>query len=677
MVDFQVAIDGPAGSGKSSISNLVATKLGFVHIDTGAMYRAVTLEALNRKINLENETEYSFVNDIDVEYRNGRIFLNSVDVSDKIRSQEVTRNVSTVSKFGIVRTKMVEFQRKSASSGKVLMDGRDIGSVVLKNANLKVFLTASPEERANRRLLEFAEKGEKIDYETVLADIIARDYKDSHRAISPLVQASDAILIDTTNMTIEEVCNKIIKLINVRLESMNEDIKMSEVITKKIKVRDIVTGEIVSVKDNEIAVDLNNFTEGTMYLNYYTKDSKASSFKDFVKVGDTITCEVTSVNEERGQILLSRLNLIQKENFAKLKDVVDSKESISVKVSKKVNKGFMVSYKGFQFFLHESQAPANCEVGQVFDVRLLELEERTSSGKVSRKVIEKEEYGVDKKNEFDSFIVGDIVTGEIGRIEPFGLFIKFKYNQGLVRINQVSHTFIKDLTQEFKVGDKIEVKVLNKDNGKLSLSRKALLKTPFELYVEEHKVSDVVKGKVVNKLAFGLIIELAADVRGLLHQNEFSWNPNDNFNNFVKIGDEVEAAIINITAKGEKISLSRKALMDNPWVRVTAKEGDIVEATITAFEPKFMKVQACGVDGIIPSFDALAEDANGKMDDFYAIGDKVTAIITEIDPKAWVLKLSVKKHLQNLERAQYEKYMKNEQKEEVTTLGDLFKDVLK
>lgn len=218
MKNFQVALDGPAGSGKSSISELVAKKLGFVHIDTGAMYRAVTLEAIRRGIDLGDESQYTFIDDIEVVYINDKTLLNQEDVSNEIRSLEVTRNVSLVSSLKVVRDKMVYFQRISAKNGYVLMDGRDIGTTVLPNADVKIFLTATPEERANRRLKELKEKGINESYETILNDIKVRDYKDSHREISPLRQAEDAILVDTTSMTIEEVCNTIVGIVCERME---------------------------------------------------------------------------------------------------------------------------------------------------------------------------------------------------------------------------------------------------------------------------------------------------------------------------------------------------------------------------------------------------------------------------------------------------------------------------
>ena len=217
MKNFVVAIDGPAGSGKSSISKLVCKELGFTHIDTGAMYRAVTLEALRRKIDVDDVNQYGFIDEIDVVYANGKIYLNGEDVSGLIRTSEVTNNASAVSRVKAVRDKMVIFQRGCANYGNILMDGRDIGTVVFPDANLKVFLTATPEERARRRCEENKTLGVESNYDVILEEIKARDYKDSHREIAPLKKADDAVFVDTTNMSIDEVCKEIIRLINERL----------------------------------------------------------------------------------------------------------------------------------------------------------------------------------------------------------------------------------------------------------------------------------------------------------------------------------------------------------------------------------------------------------------------------------------------------------------------------
>ncbi len=213
-MNYQVAIDGPAGSGKSSISKILADRLQFNHIDTGAMYRAVTLEALSRGIDLENDS-YQFVLDISIEYRDNKILLNGKDVSEEIRSQEVSRNVSEVSTKSIVREQMATLQRKAASSGNIIMDGRDIGYHVLPEANLKIFLNASVEERASRRYKELIRSGIETDLETIKKEIIRRDNLDSTRTLNPLKKAEDAIEIDTTSLSMEEVIEKIIELIKL------------------------------------------------------------------------------------------------------------------------------------------------------------------------------------------------------------------------------------------------------------------------------------------------------------------------------------------------------------------------------------------------------------------------------------------------------------------------------
>ena len=218
MDNFQVAIDGPAGSGKSTISKKVCDLLGFVHIDTGAMYRAVTLEALNRGIDLENPNEYDFLDDIEIVYENDKIFLNGKSVGREIRSSRVANNVSTVAKMAVVREKMVQIQQKAAMHGRIVMDGRDIGYVVLPNADVKIFLTASVEERAKRRFKESQMAGHNEKYEDILENIKSRDFKDSNRELNPLRQAEDAILLDTTNLNIDQVVEEIVKIINERLK---------------------------------------------------------------------------------------------------------------------------------------------------------------------------------------------------------------------------------------------------------------------------------------------------------------------------------------------------------------------------------------------------------------------------------------------------------------------------
>ncbi len=214
MEKFIIAVDGPAGSGKSTISKIVAKKLGFTYLDTGAMYRMVTYAVLKNGINLENENELiKLLDEIKLDIEKDKFYLDREDVSEVIRKEEVTNNVSKVAAIKLVREKLVCMQRDISKGKKVILDGRDIGTVVFPQAELKIFLVASPEERAKRRVKEFLEKGIDTNYEKVLEEIKERDHMDSTRKESPLTQAEDAVLIDTSFMNIDQVSEEIIKLV--------------------------------------------------------------------------------------------------------------------------------------------------------------------------------------------------------------------------------------------------------------------------------------------------------------------------------------------------------------------------------------------------------------------------------------------------------------------------------
>ena len=204
-----IAIDGPAASGKSTTAKLVAHKLGYLHIDTGAMYRALTLKALDENIDLSDKKEIvhlSQISTIQLEVKDGttKVFLDGTEVTKQIRTQQVNRSVSTVSSYKGVREVMVQAQQKMAASGGVVLEGRDIGTVVLPKAELKIFMIASVEERARRRKNDLALVGIEAEQDDLVKEIDARDQKDSTREASPLRKAPDAIELDTSNLTIEE-----------------------------------------------------------------------------------------------------------------------------------------------------------------------------------------------------------------------------------------------------------------------------------------------------------------------------------------------------------------------------------------------------------------------------------------------------------------------------------------
>ena len=215
---YNIAIDGPAGAGKSTIAKMAAKKLDFIYVDTGAMYRAMALYFLRREIDAQDEKKIAeaceHIN-VTIAYQEGeqQVLLNGENVNAFIRTEEVSMMTSNTSKYPAVREKLLYLQRELAAANNVIMDGRDIGTCVLPDAELKIYLTASASERAKRRYLEQKERGVESDLAQIERDIIARDEQDMNREIAPLKQAEDAIYLDTSDMTIEEVVTKIVSLV--------------------------------------------------------------------------------------------------------------------------------------------------------------------------------------------------------------------------------------------------------------------------------------------------------------------------------------------------------------------------------------------------------------------------------------------------------------------------------
>ena len=220
-MSFIVAIDGPAGSGKGTIAQIIANKLNFTNIDTGAMYRCVALYLLENNIELNNESE--IINNlekinINIDENEKKVYMNDKDVTDKIRKPDVSKVVSQVSSVKEVRLKLIDLQRKMASGKNVVMEGRDITTVVFPNADIKIYLDARLDVRARRRYIEIVEKNKDIKYEDVLNNIIIRDKNDKEKEFGALKVADDAMVIDTTYLNIEQVADKIISIIKMKMK---------------------------------------------------------------------------------------------------------------------------------------------------------------------------------------------------------------------------------------------------------------------------------------------------------------------------------------------------------------------------------------------------------------------------------------------------------------------------
>lgn len=215
-MSINIAIDGPAGAGKSTVAKMVSAELGYIYVDTGALYRTIALYIIENNISDDKIPEKICNADVSIKFVDGvqKVFLGDRDVSGLIRTPEISMEASRTSAIPAIREYLFDTQKKIANENNVIMDGRDIGTVVLPNADVKIFLTATPEERANRRYKELLEKPNCPCYEEILSDIIERDYNDMNREVSPLKQADDAILVDTTNLDLNQSVKEIIRIID-------------------------------------------------------------------------------------------------------------------------------------------------------------------------------------------------------------------------------------------------------------------------------------------------------------------------------------------------------------------------------------------------------------------------------------------------------------------------------
>ena len=464
---------------------------------------------------------------------------------------------------------------------------------------------------------------------------------------------------------------------------MSENMTMAELLAteeaKRPKRGDIVRAKVELIRDNQVVLEVPGFAgfDAYMFKDQYS-DNPNESIND-LKVGDEIDVAIAKINETEDSmsLLVSRLPLLKKKNQEVLLEKYNNKETISVKVTKLVNKGVVADYAGCEIFIPESLLSIGEEVnlnnflGRTIDVKIVE-KKTDFKGKekyvASHKAVLLGEMLEKRKEEISNINVGDTVKATVINFEPYGILMQIGLARGILKYNQVSHFKDERAEKILAVGDELAVKVIAKDGNKIDLSRKALIPSPYQVYVSKNEVSKTVTGKVVQKIPAGLILELDKGVTGLLHRSEFSWNPNDNLDMCVKIGDEIEVKIIKLDDEKQRISLSRKLLLDNPWKNVDCKKDDILEVEVLESTSKGLKVLACGVEVMINPNDCLAE--KGKLEDFYAKGDKVKAKVMDVNKDRWILKLNIKVLKIAEQQAEFEKY-KESNDNTSATIGDI------
>lgn len=675
-----ITIDGPSGAGKSTVAKLIADKLGFKYLDTGAMYRAVTLYMIENQVDIKNEEEViNALNKLNIGFdSNYRIYLDSQDITEDIRKEKVVKFVSEVSAISSVRRKMVDLQRDIAKEGNYILDGRDAGSVVFPNADYKFYLEASLEERAKRRYKEELSKEVDISFEAVKESIKKRDKYDCNRKDSPLVVPENAIIIDTTNMTIDEVAEEItdiflnkktISIFDINSDNLrnregimednnlsneqerNEFLKAVEEFgegdnNNSYKVGNIVKGKIEKFDDSDVFINLNYKVEGKI---------NRSEFEREPYIGEELEALIDSVDNDNGYFILSKAKLDKRRAQFVIEDAIKNNKSVKGIVKEVIKGGFNISIMGYQAFCPFSQIEINKgikdeeHIGKEYDFRI--IKKKGKDIVVSRRAYQEEKQNSNIETFLNNLKEGDIINGKVKNIERYGAFIGITEGlDGFLYRENMSWAKIINPKDIITRGEERAFKVLSIDREKhrVDLGLKQLENDSWVQFIEEYHVGDIIKGEVTNIKKFGAFVKVYDDVEGLIHISDLSWNSHVNSpSDFVKKGAYLECKILAIDVPERKLTLGLKQARENPWDTVSR---DFPVKSIVKCKPKrILKNFAVfelpnGLEGIcdIGDFDWINSIVNIK--DYIKENEDIDMVILSIDRDKQRIKLS-HKHL--------------------------------
>ena len=676
---FQIAIDGPAGAGKSTIAKILAKNLNFEYLDTGAMYRAATIKALRLEIDINDESNYDFILSTSIDFRDGEIYLDDENVNEEIRTLEVSNNVSVVCKYKIVRDKMVELQRNIASTKNIVMDGRDIGTVVLPSANLKIYLNASPEERARRRMLEREQKGQNTQtLEETIQEICERDRKDSTREISPLKKADDAVEIDSSQLSIQEVVLKITELVRERgwnmedvkqvnevAEETAEETNVAEEVTVaegqeeavELKELQLVEGEVIDQiaskpestdkdgnvrkgKEARILFKLANGQEGyLLQKDAFNINDEEDLFFAF-EVGTTKQLVVKKVYPDGGKVLLSTILLEKRENLKKYQSVIDNHGVFTAKVIKSINVGLILDHEGYSCLLPTTQIDPREDLDSIVGKEICVSPIRVDYNRIRLIVSQKVANAIKEREEKEQFLstiqVGNVYEGTVKNIESYGAFVELENGvEGLLHISEIEHNRIVKVEKVLNTGDKVKVQVIKVEDGHIGLSRKALIPNYWKDFVDATNVGDLVKGAVAEINNSGVVITLSEQIQGFLPKSETSWERDANINELFQVGQEVELKVIELDLAKKRIILSFKQLTENPWEVLNLKVNDEVTCKVVKVIEQGVKLVIEGASGFLPN------NNFGEKTEFVE-GEEFTAKVRVFDPEKHKLIVTLK-----------------------------------
>jgi small subunit ribosomal protein S1 len=443
---------------------------------------------------------------------------------------------------------------------------------------------------------------------------------------------------------------------------------------KNVREGDIVKGIVYEVKDTELIIAIEGYpTEGTLSLEQLTR-KPVVSLKDLYKKDDAIEAQVIKKDDE--VILLSRLELERQLTFDALQDFFGQDKAFEALVKGANKGGLSLDYDGYDLFMPASEVSVSYTAnladfaGKNVWVKVIEI--RRDKVVVSHRLVEKESEKINKQKELESIKVGDVLEGTVIKILDFGAFVRFQHAEGLVHISQLSHHQVDKVSDVLKEGQKVTVKVIDADGDKRGLSMKALEATPWDAYAKTHKEGSKVTGKIIKKMQFGFLVEVAPDVVGMVNKFDYSWDPNYNLAGDVLEGEDIEVQILSIDPKKRRMQLSKKHLEYNPWDDVKVKIGEKISGEVKVLQSGGALVEIQGVNAFLP-IGEIKEERLERVADALKEGDVINAVVKKFDPRRWSLVISKVEYDQQTIREEYQQYMRTEETTtQSQTLGELF-----
>ncbi|MDD3822825.1 MAG: (d)CMP kinase [Sphaerochaetaceae bacterium] len=667
-------MDGPAGVGKSSIANMVAKHLGYYFLNSGNFYRAITKAVLEQGRNADDPDEVLDVaRNIKLSIVHERLFADGVDVEDSLHTDAIDAYVAKHSAIVMLRDIVNGYLRNLARRGlDIVCEGRDITTVVFPEAQCKFFLDASVEVRARRR---YEQQPTEMSYEQLVKAVAERDEIDRNKPVGALKVAPDALYIDTSYLTIDEVYDTVLRAIFTRIRSENKDqernveevkevLETQEVPRQKADMQtmlqehylksldeiedgQLVTGTVVQVNNEYVFVDVGYKSEGRIALD---------EFSTVPAVGDEVKVMIVNKEGKGGQIVISKKRADIKERTEVLKEAADNRSPVMGKFIKVIKGGFEVDLGGeFLGFCPLSKA----DVVRVEDPETMVgiadyfIIDKFHTGAKLKSVVSRREYLEKKIKEnkekfFSTVKIGDVVEGSVKSFTSFGAFIDLGGFDGLLHINDMSWGHVTKPKDFVKKGQVIQLRLINIDpvSQKINLSLKHMQEDPWNTFEERYAVNDVVKAPVTKLTTFGVFIEIEPGIEGLAHISELSWTKRiNNPKELLSIGDVVEAKVLGYDLDKKRVSLGLKQLEENPWDTISERypQGMTLTKPVVKITNSgaFVNLEE-GIDGFLHIDDISWTKKIRNMSEFCKEGDVIDVVVTRVDPQTRHIRLGVK-----------------------------------